>query len=204
MNLAEMRDELEQRGYSFIVDLPDRANRWINQAYQEVCEAEDWPFCEATTTGTAPLTISDLRQILYVVDSTNDLPLLGSDQRTIQQKDPDLTQTGSPCNFYLTGSTTLAVWPPDTSVSLTVRYLKVPAELDDDADEPIIPERFQELIIDGAVIKALKDTDRLGNAQALKQMWSESLYAMKLSLMDRNRFNQQAILDTSPAWSRNA
>lgn len=198
---AEMKTEMADRGFHHISAA--RVGDWLNDAYAELCEAQDWPFVEATTTGTAPLTVTYLRQILYVLDTTNDSVLTGTDQRTVQDIDPDLRATGNPERFYLTGSTTVAVWPPNTSASLSVRYLRFPAELSADADEPIVPSRFQTLIVDGAVIRAYRNGDDHERANALRAQWDDAVARMASSLLSRDRHGPATILNTAPLGARN-
>lgn len=202
MTFAELQDEFKDRGYHYVD--PARYKRWLNQAYLELCESDDWPFLETETSSTAPLTISDLRQVLYVYDSTNDNALTGRDQRTMHERDPDLTATGNPENWYLEGTDTLNVWPPNTDVTIQVRYLEVPDEMSDDSDEPVVPSRFQNLIVDGAVIRALRNSEEYERAQILRNDWDLGVMRMAASLMDRNRQNPDTIVLTTPLFSRNA
>ena len=58
ITLAELRTEVFSP-YSYLNDSGTQAarvDRWINQAYHELCDQAPWPFLEATSTGAAPLT----------------------------------------------------------------------------------------------------------------------------------------------------
>ena len=183
MTFAELRTEAYARGFDF--DSATRLNRWINQAYHEICEEAPWDFLEASTTGTAPLSVSDLRQVISVTDTTNDAPLEWVDRRDIQEADPDLDDAGNPEFFYIDNNT-IRVYPLNTTATLSVRYYKVPDDLSSDSDEPLIPSRFQDLIVDGVVYRALKDTDEFASANELRAMWQDGINRMAASQLARN------------------
>lgn len=198
MTFLDLRTEFAARGFDY--ENATRANRWINQAYLALCECWTWPFTEATITGPAPLTISDVRQILSVSDTTNQCVLVGVDRRDIVDVDPAMTSTGSPESWYLEDSV-LKVYPASTTASLAVRYAKVPAELVNDTDVPIIPSRFQDLIIDGACIRGYKDSDELATAQTLQGFYDRGVNEMLNSLSYRNDSNPEMIRSTNVFYS---
>lgn len=196
MNLGELRSEVQARGYNHIPDA--RCNLWINQAIQEINEAHAWPYLETTATGVAPLSITDVRQILSV--ASNDVVLSGMERRSLTQLDPSMDDAGTATHWYLDGNS-LRVYPLDTTSSLSVRYLKVPTDLSADASSPDMPARFHDLIVDGAVYRALKDDDEYENAAALRQMWGTGLQSMADSLLSRNFANPDFIQVTDyEAW----
>lgn len=170
MNLGTMRTELLARGFDYLPS--SRANQYLNAAYHTVCEwnGTPWPFLETTTTGTAPLTITDLREIVYVTNTTTGDVLEPEDVRNLNDRDPGLTVTGVPLRYWLDGLTTLKVWPLNTTNSLSVRYLKVPTDLSADADTPIVPTRAHDVIVDMAESLAYQDASDFADAQAKLQL----------------------------------
>lgn len=179
INFGDIQNEIQARGFDFLGST--RETHFINRAYHRVCSAYPWPFLETLLTGqNAPVTISDLKQVLYVVDTTNQLVLRGEDQRVIREYDPDLTSNGNPEFYYLEGTDTLKVWPPNNSVSLTVRYIKVPADLAA-GSTPVFPSRFHYAIVEGALVYAYRDTDNFEAAEnhearfqyEITEMWQE-------------------------------
>ena len=180
MNLTALQTELQARGFDDVTDTT-RLNYWINLAYQvDICEAEDWPFLATTATGTAPLTISDLRTVLSVIDSTNAVKLRPMDPSNITDDwDTRLTTTGSPWLYYVTGTTVVSVYPANTTSSLSVRYIKVPAALSAGSDTPVIPDRFHYLIVDAAVRRAYRNKDNFEAAQFLDPIVEEGLQKMR-------------------------
>lgn len=165
-----------------------------------MCEAWTWPFTEASTSGTAPLTISDVRQVLSVADTSSNYVLTGVDRRDVVDVDPPVTSVGSPESWYLEAQV-LHVYPANTTVTISVRYSKVPAELSSDTDEPIVPSRFQDLIIDGALVRAYKDIDELQRAQALQVFYDRGVAEMLNSLSERNNQNPQTIRPTDAFYA---
>lgn len=187
MDLTSAQTELGARGFDHLSS--SRKTIMLNLGKNALEALAPWPWLETTTTGTAPLTISDLRQVLYVVDSTNRVVLPGLDVRSTVEADPSL-QAGSPSSWWLDGLTTLRVHPTSTSVSLSVRYLKFSAELSAGSDTPLIPTREHPVWIDFAVVEAYKDSDNYGAAQALlSDLMGRSIPRMLDTYLGRNLAN---------------
>lgn len=198
MNLGTMRTELQARG---VTDLSNsRANQFLNDAYHSLCEMEAWPFLETTASGSAPLTVSDLRAVLYVLDTSNDLQLAPGDARDLSYNDPDFaTTTGSPNSYWIDGSA-VKVYPVST-VTLSVRYLKVPADLSADGDTPVVPTRYHQLIVDLAQVKVLgRDRDNPELVAGLRQEVDRDLAQMRDTLLDRNYDSPDYILVRSSGF----
>lgn len=198
MTLAQLRQELKARNGDYFSDT--RANTLLNEAYHEVCEAYPWPFLETTATGTAPLTIADLRQVLYVVDTTTQNPLAILDPSTIvNDLDPVIGTAGSPAYFWLDGSV-LKIYPTNTSVSLSVRYVKVPADITSDSDVPIIPSRYHLVIVDCAQARELAQgpnpsASNLNRMQAIQANYMHSLGRMCEALFNRSYNTSDFVLE---------
>ncbi len=195
LDFSELIDEVNARGYDYLSDA--RLGRYVNQSYASVCNRGHWPFLLTTTTGTAPLTISDLRAVLSVVDTTLDTKLYPIDRRNlIESVSTDLTITGNPTYWYQESRTVVKVYPANTTDTLSVHYVKVPALLTG-TDDHLIPEEFEDLIIDGAVIRALKDNDEYDMAATLQQFYNERLREMMDALLSRSHDNPEYIIQTN-------
>lgn len=193
---ATMKTELVARGYDYLSTT--RQGSFINRAYNMICDEYAWPFLEKEILAqTAPVTIADLREILYVADARTGTELYGEDQRLISAADPGRTSTGTGECWYLTGGTVLNLHPADTSASLTIRYTQVPAELSADSDTPLIPQRYRYLIVHGAVYLALLDDDEYDSALALKQLFDYEVGRMRDRLSTQNRQNPESMISTS-------
>lgn len=187
-NLTGLLTEFYARGFSSLNDSgtgTTRATQWINDGYQAVCELDSWPFLETTITGPAPLTISDLREILYVVDTTQGFRLVQGDARDVVDLDPAVTTSGIPTMYWLDGLTTLKVWQANTGDSLSVRYIKTPTDLSSGTDVPVVPGRYRNLIVDFAVMQALKDKSNFDEAKALLASVQPDIQRMRDALLDR-------------------
>lgn len=152
--LATAEAELQARGYNRFST--SRLDSWLNSAKNRFEDYTDWPWLKTTTTGTAPLTISDLRRVLSVVDSSAKLPVeqVAADA-IIEFASADLTLAGSPSGWYLSSDTVLTTFPVGTG-SLSVRYLKFSPELSLGADTPLIPARYRTAWVDLAEVEALR------------------------------------------------
>ena len=178
MNYNDLLAEVQARGFDYLD--PTRINRYINQVYLNICEEEQWPFLETTETGTAPLTTTaEIRGVDSVVDTTNASILSWMDRRRLIEIDRDLTTTGTPRYWYQTTQSTISVYPANTAVTLSVHFFKVPTELSAESDTPLIPQRWQDLIIDGVAIRAYKDTDDYDAAGNVQQWYDAQLQQMR-------------------------
>lgn len=200
MNLATGITELKARGADYLSDA--RATIILNAARNDF---EDfwwgWPWLETSTTGTAPVTISDVRQILYVTDTTGRTLLEGRDARDlVGDTDAVLTTTGTATSWYLDGSATLRVYPANTSTTFTVRYVKFSAELTG-TDTPAIPTRHHPLWIDLAMVRVYRDSDDLAAAEALRRQTQEDLrrlvavYELRSGSNNRRQIIREGALD---------
>jgi len=172
-----------------------RLNRYLNQAYLEITNYAPWPFLETSTTKTHGQTITDLGSVLSVYNSTDELELTGVTRDWVKQNlEADLTTTGTAEYWYLTGEYTFNVYPVDSTTSFTIYYLEVPDSLDDDSDEPVIPERFQDAIINRAAAKCYVDSDNYVAAQAARTEYQADLDLMAAHYFSRNLQNPEQIL----------
>jgi hypothetical protein len=181
VNLTALLDEFYLRGVSYLDDGgtgATRATAFINQGRNDLNDLEPWDYLVSTATGTAPLSIPDLRDILYVATANG--PLDGRDVSVFLNDDPTLTQTGTASYYWLDGLSSLKLWPADSSTAVTVRYLRVPADLSSGSNEPSeIPSRYHHLIVDFAVIRALRDRSNFAEAQALRASIEPELDRMR-------------------------
>jgi hypothetical protein len=162
LDFVGLREEFFARGFEYLDDNASglvRAKRWINDAMHMIDEMEDWPYLQASTTGTAPLTISDLRKVESVSDAANFVRLRRRSRGELADTYADLTTTGSPSEYYVTGGTTINVYPANTSTTLTVTYWKFGSDLTNDTDTPLMPDRFRYAIVEYAVATALRDDE---------------------------------------------
>lgn len=204
MTFDELKTEFYARGFEYLNEIgaanpDDRAGRWLNQAYLEICEAEDWPFLTSTATGNSPLTITDLGTVEFVRDETNGQILRAIDPRDIAEVS-SLSQTGTPEFFYIDNGV-IQVYPVST-VSLSVRYWKIASELVGTTDTPLIPTRYQYAIVDYAVARAYMDSDSPEYAAAARLDGDKLVSLMRDRLLFRQHQDPEmiAVYGNSSDW----
>lgn len=179
MDFQALQTEVFARGFEHLNDASTgltRVKRRINERYLAACGRAEFPFLYATATGNAPLTITDLRSVLSVVDTTNDRKLNRWDRRLLVTEHPDLgDQIGPPYAWYRNSEAQISVYPAGVATALEVRYCKVPAELSANGDTPVIPSRFRWLIVEGAVADLLRDNSDLDDAQVVEQRYETGI-----------------------------
>lgn len=162
LTFTALQTEFYARGFDYLNDGSTgatRAKRFINDAMHAINEMEDWPYLQTSTTGTAPLTVTDLRKIEGVYDVTNRIALTRRSRGEMADVFVDLTTTGQPTEYYVSAGTTINVYPANTSTTLTVYYWKFESDLSNASDTPGMPDRFRYAIVEYAVAAALRDDE---------------------------------------------
>ena len=190
MTFAELRTEVEARGYDYVQ--PSRIDLWLKQAYEWVCSLQPWPFLEYNATGGSPLVIMDMTQIMFVAGELGELP--GKDIRDVLSASENSPDTGGSAVAWYLDQNTVRTWP-ESGEQLEVRYIRTPPEYSD-VDTPLVPEAYQELLVDGGVLRGLKDNDEYDTANALQGVIDLNISGMTEALMVRNYQNDQNIVQT--------
>lgn len=188
MNREEIREEIVQQGAENILKAPGgeaRINRWIQQAYREICDHKPWPFLFDKVEGAAPLEVANLGHVVAVVDvaGRNELEPITVNQMLLG--DPTQTGTGRPEYWYTEDGKTIKISPLSAGLILRVLLRQKPALLADD-DEPIFDEDYHDLIVTRARIKVYKASDNLKAAAEMLTDFERELGNMVHALMKPN------------------
>lgn len=199
MNLAAARQVFASRGFDYVPG--QTMNLMLNRARNEFEDYWAWPWLRTTTTGAAPLVLTNLKHVLLVKDSTG-AELYGSTPEIVGQGNVDVALAGTPDFWYLTSDTsdpvagddtvTMRTWPASTGV-LDVLHTRQTPELALDSDAPLIPTRYQLTWIDLAVVQGYEDSDNFPAATALRQSATGRLHVYVERYETRNRQNPQTI-----------
>lgn len=180
--LLDIQTELYSRGYDHLAQDASgvaRGLRWINQSYAEVALAELWPFRLTTAVGAAPLAVTDIDRVLYVIDTSSfNNPLYEMQEQELIAV--DLTLTGSPLAYYR-DSLQIRVWP--IGGTLSVRYYALPTDLASPTDTTLVPKRYMDVIVDSVVIRAAKDRDNPDAVALARQERDYGLALMRSQLL---------------------
>lgn len=191
-------DELYDSGFDYLSDnnQTDRAKRWVNQSYQEVCSMEKWPFLRTEASGPAPLSMPEYQRIISVVDTesfSGGNRLQEADEDMIAEFNPNRTLTGTPRYWYMTydaDGPVLNVYPVSTA-TLDVVFYQNPVPLVADNDVLIIPDQFIDVVVLGAMRRAYLDgTDTAQQYTMVKQEYADRLEFMRTQLLPRPTYQQ--------------
>jgi hypothetical protein len=199
MEFLDLINEVKARGFDEVGD--DRIKQWLNRAYARICDRQVWPFCVTSTSGTAPLTISDLRSVYAVRDSGQEMNLEYADIRDIRVLDPGEDATGGAVCWYQSGEA-IAIYPA-SGATISVDYVQTPADLVADGDEPVLPARYHLLVVDAAVCEAYKDSDNLEAWQILRGDVEEQIVEMEAAILIPNLDGAQVVsagFNSSTDW----
>lgn len=170
----------------------------INDALQEICTREPWPFLEIavdideTDVGADGLVTLDPAQQsildIFVTDgSGGKLRWVRRDEH-MERNFQNLDEAGTPYWYFFIGDG-LYVWPiPGSSTAMRVTYLQLQDLLDADSVEAdiLLPARHHRLIALGAIVKLHAQEDDPENAALFS-----SQYEQKLILLRQDMFKKQ-------------
>ena len=177
MNFQDLKSEVARRGFDYLSDAA--LGRYVNDGYLlDICETEDWRWLQATQTGPLPMTIEDLRSVLYVVNRTSLTKLVPLREAAITDMDINLLTVGEPIYFYLPDSNVVSGFPVSVTEDFQVAYVRTPPILTG-TDVPEVPERFHTLICDAAVARAYEDDDEWDNAAVATERFQTRLERMR-------------------------
>jgi hypothetical protein len=163
-------------------------NTMLNRAVVDFEDYYAWPWLRKQISGPAPLTISDLKYVRSVFDSTGTEYFGLGDSDDVYRSD-----TGTPTAWWIddtSGSPVLTAYPVG-SVSFIVNYVATSSPLTSDSDTPKIPAAYHTTWVDLAVVQAYKDSDNFAAAGALRQAVEGDLQRMVEVYETRNRMNSR-------------
>lgn len=190
--LTELAQEVIERGYNYESTATIEAA--IQRHYQRLEAKYVWPWREATKEGIAPFEIKDLRDVLSVVNVSQEFPLYGRTRQWLVERYPNLEETGEPLWWWL-DNLTLRVFPTSTTTNIAVRYAKKPEALMAEK-EPAMPSEWQYLIVDSVIVDLLKSNDEYSVARELKESVALDLQEMIGAELQRDLQRPQSIVRT--------
>lgn len=192
LDFTALQAEVAARGFDFLTtagggsaaDLV-RLKRWINDAMHEADSAEKWDYTYAVQAGAMPLTIADLRLVEDVTMTVSLAGLVGQDRSLLESIYGLLsTNTASTPQFWFRSAPTIVTaYPLNTSLSISVRYWKFGPDLSAGADVPLMPDRFRQVIVEGAVAKAARDSNDVNMANDALNETARLLNLMRAELL---------------------
>lgn len=203
-DLEAIRTAVFKRGFNFMDDSGTESARvddWINEAYHELCEENDWPFLQTTVSGTAPLALTRARNVESVYDTTDEYPLTPTTLKWVNENYGDPTTDGLPIYWYsvtsATDTITVKTAPAPSGKTINVVFYQHPADLAVDADIPVVPARWRRLIFLGAIRRAYEDNDQSEQAVAVEAERSAGLEKMERFLLNQA---PPSIISTEPGF----
>lgn len=202
MNREEIREEVIASGAENIAGQAggvDRINRWIQQSIRELCDFKPWPFLFAKVEGAAPLTIADLGHVQGVIDVGNRNELEPITINQVLLGDPTQVGVGNPEYWFTEDGAVIKITPSRAGITLRVLYRKVPLELED-ADEPIIPVDYHDLIVIRTRVKVYEFTDNFEAAAEILKDYERQRGLMVHALMKFN-YDKDRRLTRQGSWA---
>jgi hypothetical protein len=165
--------------------------RFINDANREICNRYQWDFMESsanlsTVIGTQNYTLSgiasDLQQVVNLRITSPDtyegwLAPMTAEDFDRYNADPTSQANGTPTHYYFWNNSVYLFPVPDQVYTIQVRYIKVPTTLTT-ADQPDIPEEFQEVVTLGALYRAMQTNDNFDQALVIKNQMDTQVVDM--------------------------
>jgi hypothetical protein len=184
-------DAMTDHGFSDTTNA--RKIELINDAYQDICSREAWPFLEkqataATVAGNSTLASqpADFSDALSLVIDSTSLVLvpIRLDDMT-KRFAGGLTQQGMPAYYYFIGSQIKLYPVPDSIYSITLSYISTPTKLVNTTDIPLLPDRHARVILLGAVASAYDMEDDTDLAMKFDAKFEKRIATIKYDLMSQ-------------------
>lgn len=188
MNFTELVDRTEGR-------FRDESNRiytaaeygkFVNEAYREAAtDSALFPPWQAvttvslTSTGVVALP-TDTLFVIAVYDTTNDRPL--SQLHGQKFRHTFVNDEEGPPEYYRQRGTSIQVYPPGEAATLRVEYQGGFTELVS-TGEPLFPEQFHDLIVEGALALACQDDGDTEGSDRHYAKFQKRLNDMKNALL---------------------
>lgn len=197
----------------------NRIKNWINMGQADFVLRELWPFRETTGTlslaqGTQEYDLStnfsdiDEQNIISVaLQGTNfkKLPYWPYNQLRADKPDFDYDAQAVPARYYLK-SGNIGFWPvPNGAYTVLIDYYKVPTELSDDSDEPIIPLNYREALVHYALSMEHDFNTDPDLAQKSMNTYEDKVTLARQNLLaqptDTGNFRLLGPADSVPGWT---
>ena len=199
MDFQTLKHEVLAEAGNTIPLTSDRAGRYVNQSYLEICDRQSWPFLETVASDTHPIDLTDIRQVLTVYDTGQERVIPGAERAFLIDLGYILSDTGDAEYWYFDDHDSLKLYPVSTN-SIQVRYIKVPAELSADDDTPVIPARFHDAIVAGAVVRAAHSAGDWERASRAQGLFDRRLTDMTVALLNRSTTPDTQMVRYSIDW----
>lgn len=165
--------------------------QFINDVNREICNRYQLDFMQTSTTfnttagdNTYALTsiAADIQQLYSLKVTTPNNAEIYLQPMTADELDrvlPDLTSQsqGAPTKYYLWGDVVNLYPIPDGTYTIEARYIKTPTTLTS-GSQPDIPEEFNEIVVLGALYRAMQTNDNFDQALIIKSQMDTQVVDM--------------------------
>ena len=211
MDLADIRLAVQDHGYG--TDTTDQQTRFINEAYREIHRARRWPFLEAidTSSNTAAGTPSyaipmsnwrnlDAVRLSWPADLTQNLMIDYMEPQDLfdrQQNDPTVATP----QYWTMYAQQLWFYPiPDQAYQIKIFYIIEPPDLADDADVPLVPVAYHDLLVTGALFRSAARQRDFINMELWQAKWGSDLRDLEEEYLIKQRQTSSQV-KKSGYWS---
>lgn len=192
-----MRVELLARGFDYLSTT--RANQFISDASSELDEMRTWPYRESTATGSTPLLVSDLGEVDTVFDTGQVRELQPMTRADLIDAYGDLSAvSGGSFAYYITSGNTINSYPLGATVR--VQYWAITPTLTSDAQTPLSPARWHQIIVHMAVRRAYLDSDNFDAAQGVQIEIDRLVAIMDDSLLGQEQIRYAQAVGEDGGW----
>lgn len=213
MTFLQIKQRLARRrganDSAFVAATASRYADAINETYHALLrqswatELRNTTTTTASVAGTQSYSVTSCARINRIWETTNDLKLEMKTLGWLRSVDPD-PQQGTPIVWIPTDVTkttqSFLLWPtPASVITYTLDITSAITELSADADVPLLPDDFHDLLIDGAELRELRKQDDPQRWQLVKATYDEGVKALRSWIVAHPDYRPGA--DTLPARS---
>lgn len=181
--VTDVRNKLDDSNFDATL-----IKEFINDAQRYLVNKHRFKFMEGTYSGDLtidqfsydlPSGVAEVETFRITDPANEEIDITGNylNYKEFDSQFPDVLadDNGEPHWWTIREGNFLVYPKPDQAYTIDIRYQKDPTALSADADVPDVPERYKELLVLGALVRAHKFNDNYDLAQAEQVMLEEQI-----------------------------
>ena len=181
MNYGELQDEVLSHRLNDTKYRPFVA-AWLNEGQRFIflqadVRSQQDEEAYVTVANTATLTLPDDFSRFISLRNTTDDDLLAP--IALRDFDDSPASSGKPLYYVIVGSQ-ISLYPtPDAAYNLTLRFYRGPTEMENEGDEPDLPEQYHHLLVEFALMRAFAREDDYEAAGYWREQFEADLMKLR-------------------------
>ena len=192
--------ELSSSNFATATGFYSQAKDAVNSSIRYINQSEfNWPFNHVTQEEVLDVNTFRIKESSTLGNSTRKLKILSYEEYLEKyihfEYDEDNGSSGVPDFVFRTPSQEYGlIPPPDKAYTVVYEYYRIPVDLENSDDVPVIPERFAHIITDGAMHYAYLFRGNTQDALVAKEKFDDGIKHMRSLLINRYDYVRSGLI----------